>query len=240
MAFIPAEYSEESMKAVAVMLRTFVINEFETRKVQEMNIEDLDVPYVFLDSVKNVLGDDVFYKTLEKYREAVDETKGKVITYEDKLIVPLYHMVSAGSTRTGADVLAKDVPYLRGKESSQDVESSEFLKIVEMEKTEYESALKEVFGNEVNNVDISATDDAGYVTVMSNGEKMVSGEEIANILDLNSSCFFIDENDEKVKIVTKGQGHGLGLSIYGAWNMAKDGKDYIEILKYYYEGVEIE
>ena len=68
----------------------------------------------------------------------------------------------------------------------------------------------------------------------------MSGEEIANRLDLNSSCFFIDENEEKIKIVTKGQGHGLGLSIYGAWNMAKDGKDYIEILKYYYEGVEIE
>jgi stage II sporulation protein D len=149
-------------------------------------------------------------------------------------------MVSAGSTRNGADVLAKDVPYLMAKESSQDVESSEFLKIVEMEKNEYESALKEVFGNDVDNVDISAMDDSGYVMAMSNGEIQVSGEEIANRLDLNSSCFFIDENEEKIKIVTKGQGHGLGLSIYGAWNMAKDGKDYIEILKYYYEGVEIE
>lgn len=240
MAFIPAEYSEESMKAVAVMLRTFVINEFKTREVEELNIEDLDVPYVFLDSVKNVLGDEVFYKTLEKYREAVEETKQQVITYEGNLIVPLYHMVSAGKTRNGEDVLAEDVPYLTAKESRQDVESGEFLKIVEMEKNEYKTALKEVFGSDIDKVDISSTDDAGYVTAMSNGEIQISGEEIASILDLNSSCFFIDESEEKVKIVTKGQGHGLGLSIYGAWNMAKDGKDYIEILKYYYEGVEVE
>ena len=240
MAFVPAEYGDESMKAVAVMLRTFIINEFETKQVMEIDIGELDVPYVFLDSIKNVLGDEVFYKTMEKYRGAVEETKGQVITYEGSLIVPLYHMVSAGSTRSGKDVLEEEIPYLREKESKRDLESPDFLKIVEMEREEYEDILKEVFQNDIAKVEVGQRDAAGYVMFMRNGEIQVPGEEFANALDLNSSCFFIDISEKKVKIVTKGQGHGLGLSVYGAWNMAKDGKDYIEILKYYYDGVEVE
>ena len=51
--------------------------------------------------------------------------------------------------------------------------------------------------------------------------------------------FSDEEYEGEIRIMTKGLGHGLGLSMYGAVELAKNGKSYQEILKHYYTGVEI-
>ena len=82
-------------------------------------------------------------------------------------------------------------------------------------------------------------EESGYVKTIQVGNSSVSGEEFRKVFSLNSACFYIREIDGRVRIVTKGLGHGYGLSIYGANEMAKEGKTYQEILSYYYSGIEI-
>lgn len=87
---------------------------------------------------------------------------------------------------------------------------------------------------------IEERDSAEYVTKVRHGDIVLNGEAVREKLGLSSSLFYLTELKGKVRVMTKGLGHGLGLSQYGANAMAAEGKDYEEILKYYYSGVEIE
>ena len=90
----------------------------------------------------------------------------------------------------------------------------------------------------VNTLVVTEREESGYVKTIQVGNSSVSGEEFRKAFSLNSACFYIREIDGRVRIVTKGLGHGYGLSIYGANEMAKEGKTYQEILSYYYSGIE--
>ena len=80
---------------------------------------------------------------------------------------------------------------------------------------------------------------AGYVTSVRVGQETVNGEEFRQTYGLASSCFILQKYDGKLRITTRGVGHGLGLSQYTANEMAKEGKDAAEILQYFFEGTEI-
>lgn len=86
---------------------------------------------------------------------------------------------------------------------------------------------------------VETRDEAEYVTSVKIGDKSCSGEEFRTCMDLPSSCFSITELDGKIRIVTKGIGHGLGLSIHSAMEMAKEGMGYEEILSYFYPQTKI-
>jgi len=86
---------------------------------------------------------------------------------------------------------------------------------------------------------IEARDSAGYVTRVRCGSVVLNGEAVRDALGLSSSCFYFSQSDGKIRITCKGEGHGLGLSQYGANELAKEGKNYREILKYYYQDVKI-
>ena len=94
--------------------------------------------------------------------------------------------------------------------------------------------------NILESVVVETRDSSGYATQVKIGEKTVAGEEFRGYLGLNSACFSLKEVENKVRIVTKGLGHGLGLSQYGANELAKEGKNYKEILKHYYKDISIE
>lgn len=240
MSIVPSECETETIKAVAVMVRTYIMQEFVSADEDRINIDELGIDYISPESLKNALGGEIYSQTMKKYEDAVEDTKGQVMKYNGELIVPLYHMVSAGNTRNAKDVFGRDVAYMISKECDSDVESADYLKVVEIEREEFDEEIKSIVGKECESVTVGKCDKAGYVLEINAGDYVIDGEEFASIFDLNSSCFTIEESDESVRIVTKGQGHGLGMSIFGANQLAKEGKNYIEILKYFYNGVEIE
>lgn len=234
-SIVPADYEEETIKAVSVIVRTYVIQQMNQKDVDRLDMDELEISSISMDSLKQSLGDKVYNETVEKYESAVKQTKGKIITYNGEVIVPLYHMISSGRTRNANELFGKEIGYLKGKECNIDVTGKEYLKVVEIEKSEFENKIGK-------RATISKRDSAGYVLSVTTEDKEISGEDFAGILDLNSSCFSFTVNDKNnvVKIVTKGKGHGMGLSIYGANEMAKQGKKYDEILKYFYDGTKIE
>ena len=136
-----------------------------------------------------------------------------------------FHQLSNGRTRSGQEVLESDAyAYLQVKDCPKDVGSDLHMqtKIIS-----------------VSGVQILSHDSAGYVTEVQIGEEKCSGDEFRDTYELASGCFELQEFDGKTRAVTKGVGHGLGMSQYTANEMAKEGKTYKEILQFFYEGTEM-
>ena len=194
----------------------------------------------------------------------VEETQGEVLIYEDELICPEYHAVSGKYTRNATEVAGQeDKVYLQSVESVQDIYSEDYLSVIYIEKEELAKAVDGILSMEqlqagsgqegqssenslpvpaetiLEDLVIAERDSAEYVTKVQYKDVTIHGEALREQLGLSSALFYFSELKGKVRILTKGLGHGLGLSQYGADVMAAEGKTYEEILKYYYTGVEI-
>ena len=210
---VSADYEEEMLKVQALLVRTTIYKEIE-----ELG-EDILQQEGFGD-ISDIEGS--WYKKLESIW---DETEGEVIMYQDKLALVPYHQVSNGKTRIGSEVLgSEDYPYLQMKECPKDVEAS----------NQMESKFINVKGAKVD-----AYDSAGYALNVTVGEEKINGESFRTTYGLASSCFELQTFENNTRVVTKGVGHGLGLSQYTANEMAKEGKTYKEILQFFFEGTEI-
>lgn len=210
---VSSEYEDEMLKVQALLVRTTVYKEIEEKGEAILEEEGFgDVSHI----------DKSWYKKLEKIWE---ETEGEVILYEGKLALVPFHRLSNGKTRIGAEVLGtEEYPYLKMKECTADVEAPNQMESVFID-------LKDVA--EV------VYDSAGYALSVKIGGQEVGGEMFRNTYQLKSSCFELQQFQEKTRVITQGIGHGVGLSQYTANEMAKDGKKYIEILQYFFEGTEV-
>lgn len=161
----------------------------------------------------------------QRLKSAWEETEGQVIMYNNELALVPFHQLSNGQTRSGVEVLGSDAyPYLQVKDCSKDVGSDDQMQ------TQIIS---------LSGASIVSKDSAGYVTEVKIGEETCTGDSFRDTYGLPSSCFELQEFDGKTRVITKGVGHGLGMSQYTANEMAKEGKSYQEILQYFYEGTEI-
>ena len=161
----------------------------------------------------------------KKLKDIWKETEGQVLLYNNELALLPFHQLSNGKTRSGQEILESDAyPYLQVKECPKDVGSDLHM----------QTKVLSVVG-----VQILSHDSAGYVTEVQIGEEKCSGDEFRDTYELASGCFELQEFDGKTRAVTKGVGHGLGMSQYTANEMAKEGKSYKEILQFFYEGTEM-
>lgn len=217
---IPANYEEEVLKAQAVLVRTNVY-----RKIQEggSKVEFSDDFWTQKEMEKE-WGAAKYFKYHQKLKDAWDETEGKVLTYEEKLAQTPFCRLTNGSTRDGKEALGEDYPYLTITDCSEDVEAAEQIQTVTLDKLDAE---------------VTQCDTTGYVQSVRVGQETVSGEEFRNTYGLESSCFTLQNYNEKLRITTRGVGHGIGMSQYTANQMAKDGKKCEEILNYFFKDTEL-
>ena len=259
-AQIPADYEMECLKAQAVIVRTNLYREMEKEAGAEDGVGQTEDAGSGTDTgteaadegwdeaqMREVWGDD-YGRNLEKLQEAVEETEGEILTWEGEPIQAAFHVASSGKTRNAAEVPGQEAyTYLQGTDSEEDIRRPGFLYIGYMEKAEFAAALQQLFPNETMDagtlpgaLQIVERDSAGYVTRVQYGNTIANGEAVRAALGLNSACFYLSELEGKIRIVTKGIGHGLGFSQYGAEQMAKRGSSYRELLHYYYRDVKIE
>lgn len=229
---IPASCESECIKAQAVIARTNLVSgSGEGWTEAEM---------------KQAWGEH-YEQYLEKIKNAVSHTRGEILTCEGKPIQAAFHAVSSKKTRTAGEVPGQEAyTYLVGVDSSADIEAENFLSIRYVSKQEAADALQKVFEEETVTAEqlpgalqITGRDSADYVTKVKYNRTVANGEAVRSALNLPSACFYLSELDGQIRIVTKGIGHGLGLSQYGANEMAKKGYKYREILDYYFHNVEI-
>ncbi len=236
---IPMTYETEALKAQAVVART---NLMAARELQE------ELPQTLTEEeLWDLWGEEHFAQNYERLQNAVKATRGETMTVGGKYIYAAYHAVSAGRTRNASDALeTEEMPWLESVESTTDISGRDYLKVISWEKEELVQKVQTAFpeavldaGASLSGIIIESRDAAGYVMKMKVGELAMSGEEFRNGLELSSACFYLKEVEGKIRIVTKGLGHGLGLSQYGANALALEGMSYLEILSYYFKNVEI-
>lgn len=237
---IPADYEMEALKGQAVIQRTNILNEMEKEKT--MNGEDLPFQYLSKEELKEKWGEKNWETYYGRLRKAVIETAGVYMTYDGEYIEAYYHPVSIGTTVSAKELLGKDITYLQSVDSGKDVESREYMN---MQQFSYEEVKERLQSNGVivedadvkEKLKIEEKTQLGYVKTIVVGKKTVTGEQWAEWFSLSSTNFYLEDYDGSLRMIALGKGRGLGLSQYGANEMAKDGADFEEILKYYYQKI---
>lgn len=228
---MPANFETEALKAQVVASRTFVYN----RNLSVDNTTNSQV-YLSEDKMKENWGNkyDEYY---QKISTAIKETKNEVMKYQGDYISALFFSSSNGYTENVEDYFeSSPLPYLRSVDSHWDLTiDPKNTRQVSFTKQE----LKEKFNCQDINFNIIAYKKSGRVATLSVGGKNYSGRQVREKLGLSSSCFTVESVSNKYVFTTKGSGHGVGMSQYGAQGMALEGSNYKEILNHYYTNIEI-
>ncbi|WP_279160196.1 stage II sporulation protein D [Thomasclavelia cocleata] len=228
---MPANFETEALKAQVVASRTFVYN----RNLSVDNTTNSQV-YLSEDKMKENWGNkyDEYY---QKISTAIKETKNEVMKYQGDYISALFFSSSNGYTENVEDYFeSSPLPYLRSVDSHWDLTiDPKNTRQVSFTKQE----LKEKFNCQDINFNIIAYKKSGRVATLSVGGKNYSGRQVREKLGLSSSCFTVEYVNNKYVFTTKGSGHGVGMSQYGAQGMALEGSNYKEILNHYYTNIEI-
>jgi len=227
---MPASFEPEALKAQAIASRTYVIKHLENKDTISSTISDQ--VYLSNDELRTKWKDN-YDKYYNKIKEAVLSTKDKIITYNNKPIKAYYYSKSNGYTESSLNVFNEQNDYLNIISSpfEKDIEQ-----IVEIPKEKFCTKLS----IKCNNITISniTRDESNRVDNLTVNNKSFKGTKFRKLLGLRSTDFDIEVLDN-IKITTRGYGHGVGMSQYGANEMAKLGYNYEDILKYYYQNTEI-
>ena len=230
-AEMPASFEIEALKAQAIAARTYLINTMSTNKLVDTTTSN----QVFIDktAMKEKWQND-YQKYYDKIKLSVASTKGKIITYKEKPIKAFYHSRTNGYTESSLNVFNEQYDYLNIVESKWEEQNTETITI---SKQDFCQKL-DISCNTIL-IDNIVKDQSNRVESIVINEKKYTGIEIRKLLSLKSTDFEIKINGDIISITTKGYGHGVGMSQYGANEMAKSGYNCEEILKYYYQNTEI-
>ncbi len=237
-AEMPASFELEALKAQAVAARTFAMYKKETRNLDYDLIKGVK-DQAYKDNKTLLAQWKVnFFTNYLKIRQAVEETQGQVLTYNGEVINAFYFSMSNGYTENCELVFAQDLPYLNSVSSKWDNESlNNYSYTINFFKEDFCSSLG-ITCDSVEIQDITRSDSNRVLTITINNQTF-KGTEMRSKLGLRSTDFDIVINESGVTITTRGYGHGVGMSQYGANGMAKEGYSYEEIVKYYYQNTEI-
>ena len=231
---MPASFNIEALKAQAVVARTYALKKTSEGKILTDTVSTQS--YKDNNELKSIWGNN-YDKYYNKIKNAVNLTKGIVITYNNKYIDAVYHSTSNGKTEDAIYVWGNDIPYLKSVDSSYDKNVSSY------------ERKKEFTLEEISNIlDSNITSDTLFILERNTSNRVtnikfndieVCGTTFRNLLGLRSTDFNIETNEKSIVITTYGYGHGVGMSQYGANEMAKLGYTYENILKHYYKNITI-
>ena len=248
-AEMPANFEMEALKAQAIVARTYTVYKILNKKHENADICD--------DSTccqAWVSKEDRFARWEEIKRESnwqkindcVNNTKGKIITYNNQPINAFFHSNSGGVTEIPVNVWGgTGYPYLQSVQTSGEDAYTQYLSEVVLTQDELINKLKVKYSDITidfsNNDDIKILDytESTRVKTVKFGNHELSGVETRSLLGLKSTNFEITKEEDKIKFSVKGYGHGVGMSQTGADSMAKQGSTADEIIKHFYAGVEI-
>ena len=240
---MPEEFEPEALKVQAVIIRTNLYQELAGSEDKVLTEEYMSRSE--MEKKWSVADFSVYY---EKYIRAVEETDDDVLMYNEGYAWLPYFQSSNGMTRSSSEILGtEEYPYVAARECPLDREADGEMQYITFEYREIQEACRAFLvaadgkdkaeaGYAFEDFEIQSYDTAGYVLKMRIGETVCTGDQFRDALSLPSSCFSLSDGGGKLKITTTGKGHGLGLSQWTANEMAKQGKNYAEILQFFYEG----
>lgn len=237
---VPVSFEKEAIKAQAVAARTYAMKQIENSKTRDYDVTDDIMTQVYQDDNKlREKWQNNYDKYINKIKDCVSSTEGEYITYDDEIIYAFFFSTSNGKTEDNKNVFGADLPYLKIVDSSFDEnETTSFITTTEFNLSDFYNKLGINYSEELSITDINKTESGRVYSLKINGVEF-KGRTFQSKLSLRSADFEITKNTDKVIIQTKGYGHGVGMSQYGANALAKQNKNYEEILEYYYQGTKI-
>ena len=228
-AEMPASYEEDALIAQGMAAYTNAHYLAALRRAdppEELNGADFSADpakrlgYVTDDTMKAMWGD--HYKAYrEKITKAAEKAMRYLITYEGQPIVAAYFAISAGKTTEDAgNVWEGPLPYLTPAELRKKLTAQSILTGQKPEEW----------------LKVLTRSEAGYVTAVQAGDRVLTGQQLRTLLGLRSAAFTVEYKNELFTFDVLGYGHGVGLSQAGAQYLAQHGKNYQEILLHYYPG----
>lgn len=234
---MPALFEEEALKAGAVAARTYLLNKLENNENYIISSTTNDQCYSDENELKEKWENN-YNEYKSKIEKAVKETKDEYMTYNGEIIKAFYFSTSNGKTENVENVFGEKLDYLVSVDSNYDKNTTQFNKTIEITKSDFLKKLNlpEAKEIKITNIIKNETNRIDEITI---NDRKFKGTKIRTLLNLRSTDFEITINEYTVKITTKGYGHGVGMSQYGANELAKLGYNYEEILKHYYTGIEL-
>lgn len=247
---MPAAFESEALKAQAVAARTFAFRRLSGSGCNRAEGADVCTSsshcqaFASLDKLKKRWGGryDMY---LEKISKAVEATRGIILTYGGKPIEALYFSSSGGKTEDAANVFGSSRPYLVSVDGmdSEDPDEDEVTVLYDKAQKKLESVIGRLAtapGELKKIVSIKGRNESGRVSELAIGNKTITGKEARKLFGLKSTNFTISFSSDAMIFKTRGYGHGVGMSQYGANEMAISGASFEEILSHYYPGTQTE
>ena len=235
---MPASFETEALKAQAVVARTYTLKcaGAGVKHGTGTMCADASCCQAYVDPADYGGGPD----SLNKVRSAVAATAGEVLTYNGNLIEATYFSCSGGVTEDAVAVWGTDYPYLRSVESPGEETAAYYTDSVYFTAGEFQQKLgRELAGSPKSWLGyITYTAGGGVNTIRIAGVDY-KGTDIRSKLGLRSTAFTMTADSEGITVNTRGFGHRVGMSQYGADAMALRGCGYEEILTHYYQGTQL-
>ena len=248
---MPASFELEALKAQAAAERTYIYYQLAAgRKEAHPNADVCTDPsccnaWLSEEAAREKWGGD-FDGWESRIEEAVAATDGQVALYDGQPILAVFHSSSAGKTAGAGDVWSGDMPYLRSVDSPEGEETvPNYYSAAEFTAAEAKTLLAQAHpeltfsGGPDKWFGAVERDDSGRVSTVEVCGAPLRGVEVRRIFSLRSACFTIDASADKVIFRVTGYGHGVGMSQYGANELARQGKTWQEILMWYYADITV-
>ncbi|MBR6718399.1 MAG: stage II sporulation protein D [Oscillospiraceae bacterium] len=248
-AEMPASYEPEALKAQAVVSHTYAERMHRLHSVRpDPALSGADFSddcrhyqaFVSAEQLRARYGD-AFDAQYAKLAEAVDAVGGLLLCEDGEPIVAAFHAVSSGMTESAENVWGTALPYLVAVRSDADRSAPQFAAETALPADQVRHALLAAEGTCTLPEDDPAAwfsdavrSESGTVLQIGCGGAVLSGERLREILGLRSACFTVSFADGIFTFRTKGSGHGVGMSQYGANAMAAQGSSFETILQHYY------
>ncbi len=245
-AEMPSSFSIEALKAQAVAARTYALRK-TNKNLPEHKGADLCTDfshcqaYSYNTDLKSKWGKN-YLKNYKKIKLAVDSTAGEYLMFDNDYAITVFHSCSNGITEKASEVWGGNIPYLVNVESSGDYLKKDYITKAVFSEKEFKNIIK----NNFNDIDFS-NEEVGDITYTSGSNvndiclfgKKIKGTDIRKMFSLKSTSFTLDKKENDFIFTVSGNGHGVGMSQYGAEKMARDKQSYKEILSHYYPGTKL-
>ena len=250
-AEMPANFEQEALNAQAVVARTYTIYSIVHNQNKHGDADICDdssccQAWISKEDRMAKWEESVRDENWKKIQLAINNTTGKIITYNGEVIDAFFHSNSGGVTEAPVNVWGgTNYPYLQSVETAGEDAYSQYSSEVILTKEELKNKIVQKHSDftinydDANCIQILEYLDSGRVKTIKIGNLNLSGVEVRTLLGLRSANFEVSIEGDNIKFAVKGYGHGVGMSQTGADSMAKSGSNYEEIIKQFYTGVEI-
>ncbi len=231
---MPGTFHPEAKKAQAVVARTYALRRLGgSNKHPGVVCTDSNCCQGYLDP--EAFSD---RELAHVAKSVVEATEGQVLVYDGELIDATYFSCSGGMTEDAVAVWGSDVPYLQAVASPGEEIAQHYTDTVFFSRAQLEARLGVKLRGE-KYVGAATYTEGGGVASLSVGGQTFRGTELRSLLGLRSTAFDMDVTADGITFTTKGYGHRVGMSQYGAQAMALQGSTYEQILAHYYQGTEL-